>query len=76
MAPATAPLREYVSSAQSYGYGAVDPNEWLAAVSMTPDYMVGPIAEVASRPSPWFDELLAHVSLSTAAAPAVAASPS
>jgi len=74
--PTLAPLREYVSTVQAYGYGAVKPAEWLAAATMTPDYMTGPIAEVASRPAPWFDELLAHVSHATTSAPAVAASSS
>jgi hypothetical protein len=76
VAPAIAPTRHYAASARVYGYDAVGPAEWLAASWMQPDYMVGPVVEVASRPAPWFDELLAHVSLSTAAAPAVAASPS
>jgi hypothetical protein len=73
MAPAMAPAREYVSSAQAYGYGAVDPNEWIAAVWMTPDYMVGPIAEVATRPAPRFDKLLAKVVPASTTATAVAA---
>ena len=48
----------------------------IAAATMTPDYMTGPIAEVASRPAPWFDELLAHFPPATTSAPAVAASSS
>jgi hypothetical protein len=73
-APPLAPLREYVATVQAYGYGAVKPAEWLAAATITPDYMTGPIAEVATRPAPWFDELLAHVSPASTSAPAVAAS--
>lgn len=72
--PPLAPLREYVSTVQAYGYGAVEPAKWLAAATMTPDYMTGPIAEVATRPAPWFDELLTHVSHAITSPPAVAAS--
>jgi hypothetical protein len=75
-APTLAPAREYVSTVQAYGYGAVTPAKWLAAATMTPDFMTGQIAEVASRSAPWFDELLAQVVPASTSAPAVAATSS
>ncbi len=80
--PDAAPLGYYAIAGVAYGFcrggadhdhGATDAAKWLVAAASTPDYMIGPIAEVAARPCPKFDSLLAHVSHATTSAPAVAA---
>ena len=84
-APDLAPVGQYAVAGSSYGFCrggegadrlATDAAKWLNAARSTPNYMTGPIVEVASRPAPWFDELLAHVSPATTSALAVADSSS
>jgi hypothetical protein len=83
-APDLAPVGQYAVAGSSYGFCrggegadrlATDAAKWISAARSTPNYTIGRIAEVAARPCPKFDNLLDQFCLSTAAAPAVAASP-
>jgi hypothetical protein len=83
-APDLAPVGQYAVAGSSYGFCrggegadrlATDAAKWINAARSMPNYTTGRIAEVAARPCPKFDNLLDQFCLSTAAAPAVAASP-
>lgn len=62
-----APIDDLAAAARHYGYSGVPVERWLDAAATTDGYLDGPLADVAARPCPPFDELL------QAAAPAAVA---
>jgi hypothetical protein len=83
-APELSPLGYYAFAARQYGYcpngddhSVLTDNaaKWVVAAQFTPDYMTGPIAEVAARSCPRFDALLDQFRPASTSPPAVAASP-
>ncbi len=69
------PTREIEAASRLYGFSrGATASQWIAAASATPGLHAGPIAEVAARACPAFDQLidnLASDSVSAAPAPPV-----
>jgi len=58
IAPRLVPTAKIEAASERYGFGAVPTHRWIAAAKTTPDIHSGPLAEVAGRPCPAFDQLL------------------